>query len=537
VVDQSLRQGVRVVCVLLAVLGASTATTVRAATIAVAAGGDLQAAINTAQPGDVITLAPGATYQGNFRLPNKGALSQAITIRSAASDSLLPPSRVRITPAYAQYLPTIKSPNNMSALITAPGSNHWTLMFLEFQANVGGDGDVIALGAGDATQTDRSQVPYALTLDRVYVHGDPVFGQKRGIALNSRDTAIVNSYVSDCKAVGQEAQAIGGFNGPGNFLIENNYLEGSTQSVLLGGSDPLIPNLVTTNVTVRRNHLTKPLAWQHSGWLVKNLFELKNAQDVLVEGNLLENLWVAGQSGYPVLFTPRNQNGTAPWAVVQRVVFQHNLVRHTAGGVNILGADDTNPSQRTNNITVRDNVFDDLTASTWGAGARPFLIGNGPDSITIDHNTIVTTDSAIVYLYGGTDTAPTPITNVRYTNNMSAHQDYGIDGTNHSPGLSTIQAFLPLATVKANVLAGGSASDYPPGNLFPTVGDWQANFVNFAAGNYHLLAGSPYKGAGTDGADLGANLDRINAEVAVALSGNNAGTNVPLAPSGLRIIG
>ncbi len=37
-----------------------------AATIAVPAGGDFQAALDAAQPGDVITLEPGATYTGNF---------------------------------------------------------------------------------------------------------------------------------------------------------------------------------------------------------------------------------------------------------------------------------------------------------------------------------------------------------------------------------------------------------------------------------------------------------------------------------------
>ena len=57
----------------------------------------------------------------------------------------------------------------------------WKLMFLEFQANSGGYGDIIALGTNDSTQTMLSQVPYAFIIDRVYVHGDPVMGQKRGI--------------------------------------------------------------------------------------------------------------------------------------------------------------------------------------------------------------------------------------------------------------------------------------------------------------------------------------------------------------------
>ena len=221
---------------------------------------------------------------------------------------------------------------------------------------------------------------------------------------------MINSYVSECKAIGQDSQAISGFNGPGNYLIENNYLEGATENVLFGGADPTIPNLVTSNITFRRNYLRKPLAWRDpiiatpaavaaigdagrrfacrrhlllqgrgarqrgadatrrtprrplksrrrsrparpaasrsrgrrsSGaedylvygraagaeniywkttnpyltdtgaagtagtpakatkWAVKNTFELKNAQDVLIEGNVFENIWVADQTGYP----------------------------------------------------------------------------------------------------------------------------------------------------------------------------------------------------------------------------------------------
>ena len=151
---------------------------------------------------------------------------------------------------------------------------------------------------------------------------------------------------------------------------------------------------------------------------MKNTFELKNAQDVLVEGNVIENLWVAGQTGYPIVITPRNQNGHAPWAVTQRITVQYNLVRHAAGGVNILGTDDLAPSQRTNHVIVRHNVFDDLTAATWGAGSRPIMLGDGVDVVVVDHNTIVTSDSQVVWLYGGSATSPNPTTNATITNNV-----------------------------------------------------------------------------------------------------------------------
>src|SRR3954449_12915915 len=79
---------------------------------------------------------------------------------------------------------------------------------------------------------------------RLLLEKKKALGQKRGISLNSSDTTIKNSYISDCKAVGQDSQAITGFNRPGNYLIENNHLEGAAETVMFGGSDPLIPNLV-----------------------------------------------------------------------------------------------------------------------------------------------------------------------------------------------------------------------------------------------------------------------------------------------------
>ena len=42
------------------------------ATLVVRADDDLQAAIDRARPGDTLLLEPGATYTGNFVLPDKG---------------------------------------------------------------------------------------------------------------------------------------------------------------------------------------------------------------------------------------------------------------------------------------------------------------------------------------------------------------------------------------------------------------------------------------------------------------------------------
>src|SRR5262249_51405411 len=98
-------------------------------------------------------------------------------------------------------------------------------------------------------------------------------------------------------------------------------------------------------------------------WNVKNLLELKNAQRVVIDGNVFEYSWAANQTGYAVLFTPRNTDGTAPWSVVRDVSFTNNVIRHAAGGISVLGEDDILGSQRTSNITIRNNLAYDLSGA------------------------------------------------------------------------------------------------------------------------------------------------------------------------------
>ena len=130
------------------------------------------------------------------------------------------------------------------------------LFALEFVGN-GQAGDMITLGDGSSAQKDVESLPSELVLDRILVRGDAAKGQKRGIALNSGSTTIRNSYISDIKAFGQESQAIAGWNGTGPYTIENNYLEAAGVNILFGGADPAIPDLVPSDIIIRRNLITK----------------------------------------------------------------------------------------------------------------------------------------------------------------------------------------------------------------------------------------------------------------------------------------
>ena len=103
-------------------------------------------------------------------------------------------------------------------------------------------------------------------------------------------------------------------------------------------------------------------------WIAKNLLEFKNAQRVTIDGNRFENNWSGDQPGYAIVLTPRNVAGRTPWSAVRDVTFTNNIVRHTAGAVNILGYDDTQPagSQITQRITIRNNLFYDIDSRELG---------------------------------------------------------------------------------------------------------------------------------------------------------------------------
>ena len=489
--------------------------------INVPAGGDLQAALNTAQPGNAIALQAGAAFTGNFTLPAKSGTGW-IYIQSSALSSL-PPLGTRVSPAQSALMPKIVTPNSSSALTTAANAHHYRFIGVEITGTLADTSstqyNLVALGSG----TD-------FVFDRCYVHGTPAGNYKQGILLNSARTAVIDSYLSDFHSTVQDAQALIGWNGPGPFKIVNNHLEASAENLLVGGADPSVTNLVPSDIEIRRNHFFKPLSW-HAGdpsyagihWIVKNLLELKNAQRVLIDGNLFENNWQDAQGGTAILFTVRNQDGTAPWSVVQDVTFTNNIVRHTGQAIGMHGWDDIYPSQHSARFLIRNDLMVDINSVTWGGSGWLFNDWRGIDSLVMDHNTGVM-DQAIMMAGYGTNT------NFMYTNNLSPVSVSGFTGVGTNQGLDTLNTYFPGAVFDRNVLAGGNSSLYPLDNFFPA-SLTAVGIVDLAGGNYALAPSSPYKNAGTDGKDIGADLDAI----AAAMTAATFQVAPPSPPSGLRV--
>ncbi|MCW5978220.1 MAG: hypothetical protein KIT09_09095 [Bryobacteraceae bacterium] len=484
-------------------------------TIYVPAGGDLQQAIDDAAPGSTIALEPGREYRGNFILRNKPG-SQYITI-TTSDPGKLPPAGKRITPAYAVNLPKIVGTNDSPVISTEAGAHHWRLVGLEIHAPNVYCYELVQLGS--ATATKASDQPSNIELDRVYVHGDPKIGAKRGVTLNSASTSIRNSYFSDFKGASQETQALLGWNGPGPFDITNNYLEAAGENIMFGGAAPKIQGLVPSDITIRNNHIYKPTAWYRyasdydgSSWMVKNSLELKMARRVTIEGNLIENNWQQAQNGYAIVFTVR-ANQVATWAVVEDVSFVRNIVRHSGCGVNILGKDNnSNNAGITQRILIKDNLFEDIDYTRWGGDGRAFQVLAGSKDVTIDHNTVITNNLRALILFDGE-----PSQGFVYRNNIALHGTNGVMGSGKAIGIGTLSYYAPGYVFLKNVLVGAAsrASSYPADNYFPA-GWADVKFVDFAKGNYRLGTQSPYIKAGTDGKDLGADIEAVLAATAGA---------------------
>jgi hypothetical protein len=119
-------------------------------------------------------------------------------------------------------------------------------------------------------------------------------------------------------------------------------------------------------------------------------------------------------------------------------------------------------------------------------------------------------DGIALWIYEGR--ASYEIHGVVFRDNLYKHNTYGVKGEGVNTGNPTISRFLPGALFERNVLAGGPARQYPPGNYFPSVGEFEAQFVNPAGGNFALVPGSVFRTAGANGTPLGADLaamDRV----------------------------
>lgn len=477
--------------------------------IRVAPGEDLQAAINSAPCGSVIELQAGAVYPANITLPKKDCVDYLV-IQSSRVGEL--PAGKRVNPfTQSALLAQLQGVVTAEPIVkTAAGAHHYRLDgLLAKTANESMTTyDVIRLGDGRQVQNTPESVPHHISIDRSAIQGFANQEVQRGVSLQCADCEVTNSYISDIHMEGVEAQGIAGWNGPGPFKIINNYIEASTQGVLFGGADPASQALSPARAEIRRNHLFKPLSWKvghptYAGkhWTVKNILELKNMKDAVIDGNMFENNWTDGQDGKAILFTVRNQECTANYSTVQNVTYSNNTLINAEGGLNLLGKDNEaepafgkcpagSTSVRGSNITIGNNLFHNINGS--------LITSNGFSDVTAQNNTSLQQGSLVTF-YGEVSER------FKLLNHLTVDHDYSIFGDGGTMGKAALDKFAP-GWAMANCVIGAprDGSNYPPNNQYP------ASLTSLPA-DFR----SPFPGIGTD-------MDKLMAAQA------GSGVSVPL---------
>ena len=532
-------------------------------TIPVTDGNGLKQALESAACGDTISLQAGATFVGLFTLPAKKCDDQHwIIVRSSAPGSALPPQGTRLTPCYAGVaaLPGrpdfhCDSPKNVMAKVVlashgsgplhfADGANHYRLIGLEVTRDIPGTVYNLAL-------TDKDGVSDHIIYDRVWFHGVAQDETNRGIALGgSTYVAVIDSTFTDfhCTAISGaciDAQAIAGGTGAnpmGPYKIVNNFLEGAAETIIFGGG---FANQAPADIEIRRNHMFKPLTWMPGNpqfvsatdgrpFIVKNLFELKNATRVLLDGNILENTWGGfSQQGFGILITPKNQAGAGgtnlcPACSITDVTIRNCRISHVASGFQIGNgvSDNGGVPKAGERYSIHDVVVDDVQPThykgsgvfaqysmTPGSSTTPIL-----RDVQIDH--VTSFAPAALFILGGPREEPRMF-GLSFTNSILTVGDKPIMTTGGGPQRNC--SALPDNRSASQVLDDCFGSYAFHHNVIIGDGGWpkgnsnvrkldDVGFVDFRnrnGGNYRLAGNSKFKHAATDGKDMGADIDAI----------------------------
>jgi hypothetical protein len=540
-------------------------------TTTVNAAASLQSALNSANCGDTIQLQAGATFTGIFTFPAKSCDDNHwIIVRTSANDSVLPAEGNRLTPCYAgvSSLPgrpalQCASTNNVLAklvmagvgsgpVVFATGANHYRLIGLEI-TRLSGTGNVTALSSIASGGTANN-----IVFDRVWMHGTAQDETTRGVDLGGGTyLSVVDSFFTDFHCVSisgscTDSQTINGGNGSnpmGPYKIADNFLEASGENILFGGGGA---TLTPADIEISRNHMFKPLTWMKgragyvggtngNPFIVKNLFELKNAQRVLLDSNIMEDSWGGfSQVGFAIVLTPKNQAGSGgsnlcPTCQVTDVTIRYDSISHVAAGMQIGNglSDNGGTALAGERYSIHDVIVDDIDGVTYSGPGQFAQVSTGPgaallQNVTINHVTAFPPSTLL--LVGDTVAISSQMNNFVFTNNIVNAGLYPVwsTGTNgtancavHDSPLTTFSAcFNSSSTFTATAIIAPS-SNYPPskwpsGNFFP-VSAAAVQFISYNGGNggdYHLQPSSPYKGAGTDGKDLGADVDAVDSAIA-----------------------
>ena len=279
-------------------------------------------------------------------------------------------------------------------------------------------------------------------------------------------------------------------------------------------------------------------------FIAKNLTEFKNAQRVLYEGNILENSWGGfSQAGFAIVLTPKNQSpNVCPLCRVTDITIRYNKISHVGGALQIANvlSDSGGAATAGERYSIHDLVFDDIDGEKYrGFGVFLVLLQQTPPlrDVRLDH---ITAMPPRVFMNIGIPANGEKPSRFSLTNSIINAGEREITSAGGGPRTCAFQApqrgatdvlkscFGSIAFAKNAIVGGGSG--WPSGNFYPK-NPAAVGFVEHRdgkGGDYRLCRGkaepaascrgeSKYLHAGTDGKDLGADLEAIERATAGVL--------------------
>ena len=411
-------------------------------TLAAHTAAQFQSFLNSSLPGDTIVLDAGVTYSGNFTIPYKAnPEGEWIYIETSALASLPEPG-TRVGLADAVNMPIISTPNVSSVFMPAPGANHFRFVGVQVQSNSNQGANLSIQPPSNNfswclfcySPVIGQQIPDSFIFDRTIWHGSDTQDVGQAIQLNVSNGAVVDSYIYDIHESTFDSQAILAYFTPGPLKIVNNFLEASTENVMLGGAGNYNNPWVPSDVVIDSNDFVKKASWDSCGvhgtvpagftlpngqvcsgneqWIVKTNLEIKSARRVQVTHNTMQNNWPSGQVGFAVDLTVRtSQSGNL--AVVDDILLQDNVFTGTTSGVFIIGQDGQCSSQQgypqcttpgeEKRVKVANNVMElrhgqDSTRNQWlnldGGNTFAGVTTIGSTDVIVEHNSAYMADNS-----------------------------------------------------------------------------------------------------------------------------------------------
>lgn len=585
-------------------------------TVVVPAGGNLQAAINSAPCGSTIILQAGATYtapSSAFVLPAKGCTTYSVIRTSNVAQ--LPVDR-RVTVADRPNMARVVAIGGRGAFQIAANSTYWALIGLEVtNQSSGTEAEHVQdlLGSVDGGY-NRNSKPAHFLIDRCYIHpqedglptSDPNYNFRtasHGVAWNVADLTISNSRLTGFlgayrhgQNINIDSEAIAYSSGPGPLNVFNNSIDAWYAGILTGGADtdsdnfgtiasatsnsvftititggtapiagdmlavgnpgkeysackvasvsgntvsclkPLVWNAqqnvggpdgmvaaptpvagqpvkwrgyVMDNINVIRNDFTIDPFWAQywrtrTGNNPKGYVEYKNGNNIRHEGNTHDG-WPAN-----VGFGLQNQSGSAPWSSIRNVILRNNLFRrysYAFGPMSITGY--SRLTERGGNVLIDNNlVYGPGGTNDVNGNASAFFtvsVGDGPYTVT--KNTVIDNGG------GFTQQFDRFIGTGIFKDNILNGKEYGnqcLVESHITSCFTTVDSNKNLIVNNRNVNPADILSYWWANSI--VVSDTAAvRFTDVATHNYRLLSTSPGYRAGTDGKDIGVDIDALNA--------------------------